>query len=145
MASSPPKTSGQPLALPARPAPLTPAERDAAAAQPGLQRALALIAIGLRDEGVREWNFSIRGMSDRELLAAAQLACDNEVYDRCINTSDKTQAEIDMEPALPDAASQGSRRGRPRRRPRPGLHLRPDPPGIALRHGRALRRRRVAA
>ena len=92
---------GQPLSLPAKPAPLTAAERDAAAAQPGLQRALTLIAIGLRNEGVREWNFSIRGMSDRELLAAAQLACDAEVWDRCINTSDKTVAEIDMDQRFP--------------------------------------------
>ena len=92
---------GRPLSLPARPVPLTAAERDAALAQPGLQRALLLIAIGLRSEGVREWNFSIRGMGDRELLAAAQLACDNEVWDRCINTSDKTVAEVDMEQRFP--------------------------------------------
>ena len=60
-----------------------------------------LISIGLRNEGVREWNFTIRGMGDRELLAAAQLACDHEVWDRCINTSDKTQSEIDLEQRFP--------------------------------------------
>jgi soluble lytic murein transglycosylase len=92
---------GQPQALPPKPAPLTQAERDAVAAQPGFARALALIAIGLRGEGVREWNFSIRGLSDRELLAAAQLACDREVWDRCINTSDKTKGEIDMDQRFP--------------------------------------------
>ena len=92
---------GQPQTLPPKPAPLTPAERDGIAAQPGFARALALIAIGLRGEGVREWNFSIRGLSDRELLAAAQLACDREVWDRCINTSDKTKAEIDMDQRFP--------------------------------------------
>ena len=92
---------GQPFTLPAKPAPLTAAERDEAAAHPGLRRALMLVAIGLRNEGVREWNFSIRGMSDRELLAAAQLACDHEVWDRCINTSDRTQTEIDMEQRFP--------------------------------------------
>jgi soluble lytic murein transglycosylase len=92
---------GQPQALPPRPAPLTPAERDGIAAQPGFARALALIAIGLRGEGVREWNFSIRGLTDRELLAAAQLACDREVWDRCINTSDKTKGEIDMDQRFP--------------------------------------------
>ena len=92
---------GQPQALPAKPAPLTPAERDAVATHPGFARALALIAIGLRGEGVREWNFSIRGLSDRELLAAAQLACDREVWDRCINTSERTRTEIDMEQRFP--------------------------------------------
>ena len=92
---------GQPQALPPKPAPLTPAERDGIAAQPGFARALALIAIGLRGEGVREWNYSIRGLTDRELLAAAQLACDREVWDRCINTSDKTKGEIDMDQRFP--------------------------------------------
>ena len=92
---------GQPVWLPPRPLPLTPAERAATASNPGFGRALQLIAIGLRSEGVREWNFSIRGLSDRELLAAAQLACDREVWDRCINTSDRTKVEIDMEQRFP--------------------------------------------
>lgn len=92
---------GQPVFLPPRPTPLTELERDAAVHHPGLIRALQLIAIGLRGEGVREWNYSIRGMSDRELLAAAQLACDREVWDRCINTSDRTRAEIDMAQRYP--------------------------------------------
>ena len=92
---------GQPVYLPPRPVPLTPAERDAAARSPGLARALQLIAIGLRSEGVREWNYAIRGLEDRELLAAAQLACDREVWDRCINTSDRTRTEIDMTQRFP--------------------------------------------
>ncbi|MEO5844628.1 MAG: transglycosylase SLT domain-containing protein, partial [Caldimonas sp.] len=92
---------GQAQALPARPAPLTAAEREAAAANPGFARALTLVSIGLRSEGVREWNYSIRGLGDRELLAAAQLACDREVWDRCINTSDKTRAEVDVDQRFP--------------------------------------------
>ncbi|MCU0773680.1 MAG: lytic transglycosylase domain-containing protein [Ideonella sp.] len=86
----------RPMTVPARPAPLTPAERDAAERHPGLTRGLQLLALGLRSEGVREWNFSLRGMGDRELLAAAQRACDREVWDRCINTSDRTRTEIDL-------------------------------------------------
>ncbi|HEX7436484.1 MAG TPA: lytic transglycosylase domain-containing protein, partial [Caldimonas sp.] len=93
--------AAQGLTLPLRPAPLTPAEVDAASANPGLARALQLIAIGLRNEGVREWNFTLLGMSDRELLAAAQMACDREVWDRCINTSERTRAEVDMEQRFP--------------------------------------------
>jgi soluble lytic murein transglycosylase len=92
---------GQPIFLPPRPAPLSAEERTAAMRQPGFVRALQLIAIGLRNEGVREWNYSLRGMGDRELLAAAQLACDREVWDRCINTSDRTRTEIDMEQRFP--------------------------------------------
>jgi soluble lytic murein transglycosylase len=92
---------GQTQALPARPAPLSATERDATAAEPGLVRALTLIALGLRNEGVREWNYSIRGLGDRELLAAAQYACDREIWDRCINTSEKTRGEVDMEQRFP--------------------------------------------
>jgi soluble lytic murein transglycosylase len=87
--------------LPAAPAPLTADERRAARSQPGLARALQLIALGLRSEGVREWNFSLRGMGDRALLAAAQEACDREVWDRCINTSERTRAEIDIAQRYP--------------------------------------------
>ncbi|HSN31739.1 MAG TPA: transglycosylase SLT domain-containing protein [Ideonella sp.] len=88
-------------ALPAAPAPPTAEERAAAAANPGLTRALQLIGLGLRSEGVREWNFSLRGMNDRELLAAAARACEREVWDRCINTSDRTRAEVDLAQRFP--------------------------------------------
>ena len=93
--------AARPLVLPPAPAPLTAAETDAARTNPGLARALQLIAIGLRNEGVREWNYTVRGMGERELLAAAQLACDREVWDRCINTSDRTRNEIDMAQRYP--------------------------------------------
>jgi soluble lytic murein transglycosylase len=92
---------GRPLRLPPRPAPLTAEERASASAHAGLQRALLLIQIGLRNEGVREWNFSLRGMDDRELLAAAQIACDREVWDRCINTSERTREQVDMQQRFP--------------------------------------------
>jgi soluble lytic murein transglycosylase len=92
---------GRPLVLPAAPPALTDGERTAAAARPGLQRALLLIELGLRSEGVREWNYTLRGLGDRELLAAAQLACDREVWDRCINTSERTREQIDMRQRFP--------------------------------------------
>ncbi len=92
---------GQPLYMPPRPLPLTPPEREAALRNPGFARALQLIGIGLRSEGVREWNYTLRGMGDRELLASAQLACDREVWDRCINTSERTRDEIDMDQRFP--------------------------------------------
>ncbi|PTT82499.1 lytic transglycosylase [Pelomonas sp. HMWF004] len=90
-----------PTPLPPAPAPLTAEERRAARSHAGLTRALQLINLGLRSEGVREWNFSLRGMSDRALLAAAQEACDREVWDRCINTSERTKAEIDISQRFP--------------------------------------------
>ncbi len=92
---------GGSVSLPPKPASLSPAEREAARRNPGFARALLLIDIGLRNEGVREWNFTLRGLGDRELLAAAQLACDREVWDRCINTSDRTRQEVDMAQRFP--------------------------------------------
>jgi soluble lytic murein transglycosylase len=44
----------------------------------------------MRTEGVREWLFTIRGLEDRKLLAAAELARRSEIYDRAINTADRT-------------------------------------------------------
>ncbi|MFN9281650.1 MAG: transglycosylase SLT domain-containing protein [Betaproteobacteria bacterium] len=87
--------------LPSTPAPPSPAERAQAVGVPGLQRGLHMISLGLRSEGVREWNFTLRGMTDRELLAAAQVACEREVWDRCINTSDRTKAEINLAQRFP--------------------------------------------
>ena len=92
---------GQPFVLPTPPAPLSDEERAAAASLPALARAVQLIALGLRPEGVREWNFTLRGMNDRELLAAAQVACEREIWDRCINTSERTKGEVDMAQRFP--------------------------------------------
>jgi soluble lytic murein transglycosylase len=92
---------GQPFAVPPRPLPLTPEEKAMARDNAGLARALRLIELGIRSEGVREWNFSLRGMTDRRLLAAADLACEKEVWDRCINTSERTRNEIDLDQRFP--------------------------------------------
>lgn len=67
-------------------------ELAAAGNDGGLQRALALYRLNLRMEAVREWNFSIRGWDDKRLLAAAEIARRNEVWDRAINTADRTAA-----------------------------------------------------
>jgi soluble lytic murein transglycosylase len=97
---------GQPIAIPPRPAPLTAEEKEAARLNAGLNRAYYAITLGIRPEGVREWNYSTNmakpgGMSERELLAAAQFACDREVWDRCINTSERTKTEFDAEQRFP--------------------------------------------
>src|SRR5262249_25962338 len=63
---------------------------------PGIRRALALYHADLRTEGTREWIWSIRGMDDRHLLAAAEIASWNEVWDRAINTADRTVAAHDF-------------------------------------------------
>lgn len=68
-------------------------ELAAAQAHPGLQRALALYRLEMRTEGLREWLWAIRGMDDRALLAAAEVARSREIWDRAINTADRTLKE----------------------------------------------------
>ena len=92
---------GGQFALPPRPATITPLERGLAHANPGLQRALLLTTLDLRDEGRREWNYTLRGMGDRDLLAAAQWACDMSDWQLCINTSERTKGEIDVAQRYP--------------------------------------------
>jgi soluble lytic murein transglycosylase len=69
-----------------------PGEDEVAAARrvPGIARALELFRLGLRPEAVREWHFSIRPMDDAQLLAAAEVAHRAELFDRAINTADRT-------------------------------------------------------
>ena len=97
---------GQKITVPAKPVPLTTEEKEAARLNPGLNRSAYAILIGLRPEGVREWNYSTnlhqRGsMGERELLAAAQFACDRQIWDRCINTSERTQTVTDFDQRFP--------------------------------------------
>jgi len=97
---------GQAITVPPAPAPLSATEKAQAFANPGLQRALHAIQLGLRPEGNREWNYTTNlhtpgGMNDRELLAAADFACQRQVWDRCINTSERTKAVIDFEQRFP--------------------------------------------
>ena len=92
---------GQPLVLPPPAAPPSAQEVAAARDNPGLQRALALIRLGLRIDGVREWNWTLRGMDDRQLLAAAALADVSEVFDRAISTADRTQVQHDYALSYP--------------------------------------------
>ena len=86
---------GRPIHVPPRAAVSTDEEIAAAADNAGLQRALALFRLDMRVEGVREWVFSLRGMDDRRLLAAAGLARKMEIWDRAINTADRTLTQHD--------------------------------------------------
>lgn len=97
---------GRGVTVPPAPAPLTDAERQWAEQDPGLKRALYAIALGLRSEGVREWNYVVNlqtpgGLPDRKLYAAAALACAHQVWDRCINTSERTRSFVDFSQRFP--------------------------------------------
>ncbi len=95
-----------PITAPPPPPALTPQEREAAARHPGLQRARASMDLGLRSEAVREWHYTIAlhtpgGKEDRDLLAAADLACRQQWWDRCINTSERTRSVQDQRQRFP--------------------------------------------
>lgn len=61
----------------------------------GIRRALALWNIGMRTESVREWNWVLRSADDRFLLAAAEYARSIDLYDRAINTAERTREQHD--------------------------------------------------
>ena len=66
-------------------------EVQAMAKVPGLRRALAFYRLNLRYEGNREWVWAIRAFDDKQLLAAAEFARRSEIYDRAINTAERTR------------------------------------------------------
>jgi soluble lytic murein transglycosylase len=71
-------------------------EIDAMANRKGFIRAERLYAMNLRFEGNREWNWELRNMSDKQLLAAAEYAKRINLYDRVVNTADRTKQEHDF-------------------------------------------------
>ena len=82
--------------VPPRAAPPSANEIAEASKRAGFARALRFYQAGLRLEGNREWNFTLRGMDDRQLLAAATWACQRGVLDRCVNTAERTREEHDF-------------------------------------------------
>jgi soluble lytic murein transglycosylase len=92
---------GQKITLPPKAEAVAAPELAAARANPGFARAARFYELGLRPEGNREWNFQLRGMSDRQLLASAQYARQRGFLDRMINSSDRTRTEFDFEQRYP--------------------------------------------
>jgi len=86
---------GRTVAAPPRAAAPSAAETAQMVDNPGIKRALALVRVNLRGEAVREWNWALRGMNDRELLAASDIAQRAGVYDRAIAAADRTRSEHD--------------------------------------------------
>jgi soluble lytic murein transglycosylase len=81
---------GEPQLLPPRPAAAASDLSGEVAANLALQRAIALFRLDLRADAVREWNWGIRNYDDARLLAAAELARRAEIWDRAINTAERT-------------------------------------------------------
>jgi len=65
-------------------------EVEAMQARSDVQRTLMLYRMGLRMEAAKEWDWALRGLSDRELLVAAEVASRNSMYDRSINAANRT-------------------------------------------------------
>ena len=78
-----------------------PTDLDRVRAIEGIQRALALYRIGLDPEALREWMWAIRGLDDRGLLAAAELARQANEIERAINTADRTVQLHDLSQRFP--------------------------------------------
>jgi soluble lytic murein transglycosylase len=93
--------SGKLITIPPAGAPITAAEIAPIAANPNFQRALKFFNMRLRFEGTREWNWGLRGMSEREHLAAAEYARQNNILDRMVNTSERTRIQVDYTQRFP--------------------------------------------
>ncbi|MBI4996125.1 MAG: lytic transglycosylase domain-containing protein [Rhodocyclales bacterium] len=91
---------GRPIAIPARAEPPTEEELAAAEGNAGLRRALAVLRTDLGDEmrieAIREWAWYLRGMDDRQLLAAAEFARRQGAIDRAIAAAERTQFQHDF-------------------------------------------------
>ena len=75
---------------------VTEQEIDAMASRKGFVRSERLYAMNLRFEGNREWNWELRNMTDKQLLAAAEYAKRIQLFDRVVNTADRTKQEHDF-------------------------------------------------
>ncbi|MCM0043517.1 MAG: lytic transglycosylase domain-containing protein [Burkholderiaceae bacterium] len=84
-----------------RPVPASAEEIAEAAANPGLRHALKFYELELRFEGNREWNWQLRRLGERQLLAAAEFARQSDALDRMVASADRAKTEIDMSHRYP--------------------------------------------
>jgi soluble lytic murein transglycosylase len=87
---------GGKVSVPMRPYTPRAEEVKAIAGVAALQRAQVFYRLNLRFEGNREWSWAIRDMDDKQLLAAAEYARRLELWDRAINTADRTKEMHDF-------------------------------------------------
>ena len=92
---------GEKITLPPRAAPVSPDEIKPMQQNAGFRRAMKFFDLDLRFEGYREWNWELRRMNERQHLAAAEFARQNNLLDRMVNTSDRTQIAVDFTQRFP--------------------------------------------
>ena len=85
----------RPIMTPPKAAAPSREELAAVNANPAVQRSLAYFRMNQRFEGTKEWSWALRGMSDRELLTASDIAHRAGIYDRAIAAADRTKNEHD--------------------------------------------------
>ena len=68
---------------------------------PGIKRALYLNRLGLWQEGVKEWNYTVKNFDDQQLLTAAAIANRAGWYDRAIHAAERTKALHDLNLRFP--------------------------------------------
>lgn len=82
----------------------------------GVKRALYLNRLGLWQDGSKEWNAAMRGLDDKQLLTAADIANRAGWYDRAIYAAERTQTLHDLTLRYPtpfrDALSAGAKLNR---------------------------------
>ena len=93
--------TGHKIAVPESASAPTADEMAAMPANQGFKRAMKFFNLGLRFEGTREWNWELRKMNERELLAAAEFARQSNLLDRMVNTSDRTRKEVNFSQRFP--------------------------------------------
>ena len=92
---------GQLVTIPPSALPVTPDEVNGVAQLPALRQAMKFYELRLRAEGNREWNWATRGMTERQLLAAAEYARRHDLLDRMVETSLRTRTELDYNQRFP--------------------------------------------
>ena len=90
------ETIGAAIMPVSEPLQVDPAALAAFGARDGVQRVLKLTALDLRPEALREWIYVVRGQDDDQLLLAAEFARRSGLYDRSINTAERTQRRHDF-------------------------------------------------
>jgi soluble lytic murein transglycosylase len=90
------ESQGQRYVVPiSHPVEAPPGALAAFADRPDVKRVVKLVELDMRPESVREWAYIVRGLSDENLLIAADHARRAGLYDRAINAADRTLARHD--------------------------------------------------
>jgi len=91
-----PLVAGSLRASSADPGDPAPAQMAAFGERPGVRRAVRLAGLDMKPESLREWIYAVRGLDDDGLLVAAEYAHRQKLYDRAINTAERTVARHDF-------------------------------------------------